>query len=264
MLRPGRRRDRSATERDCSHCSKSALAKAITASSRSGSWVTSALLAANAWPKSLAGVRSSLIGAIDAERAAAGTVLTIFPAGSAAGHEILDPAALGLRGRGVGRRPAGHVDRHRLGRRVVELGAAALRAGVVVADHLLLDLVDLRLDARILAGRRFRSAGLGVVEARGAEGGDLLARQALAADLAQHVELALADEIVAALPLDHRLQLALGVVAFASVLDGRIELGPVRGRIGHELDDLAKETRRVFGFRHRRSRQRRGNGLGER
>ncbi len=47
--------------------------------------MTSALLAAKAAPKSLAGVRSSLIGAIEAERAAAGTVLTIFPAGSAAG-----------------------------------------------------------------------------------------------------------------------------------------------------------------------------------
>jgi hypothetical protein len=99
--------------------------------------------------------------------------------------------------------------------------------------------------------RRFRGARLRVVEPRRAEGGDLLAREAFPAHLAQHVELALADEVVAALALDHRLELALGVVAFAGVLDGRIELGPVRGGIGHELDDLAKETRRVFGFRHR-------------
>ena len=134
---------------DCSHCSKSALAKAITASSRSGSCATSA----DCWRRTpgrsrSAGARSSLIGASEAERAAAGTVLTILPAGSAAADEILDPAALGAAAsaRWPPARPA-HVDRHRLGRRVVELGAAALRAGVAVAHHLLLDLVDLGLDA---------------------------------------------------------------------------------------------------------------------
>ena len=48
------------------------------------------------------------------------------------------------------------------GRCVVELGRAALRAGVAVADHLLLDLVDLGLDAA-------RPGGAGVSDARGSE-----------------------------------------------------------------------------------------------
>jgi hypothetical protein len=48
--------------------------------------VTSVLAAVpNAGPNSLAGARSSLIGAIEAERAAAGTLLTILPTGSADG-----------------------------------------------------------------------------------------------------------------------------------------------------------------------------------
>ena len=48
----GRRRGRSARDSDCSHCSKSALANAITASSSSGSCATSLTSTANGLPKS--------------------------------------------------------------------------------------------------------------------------------------------------------------------------------------------------------------------
>ena len=170
--------------------------------------------------------------------------------GAGAGTSVLDPAAvLGRDGR---RTQLGDVERRRLRRRVVELGRAARGVRVAVADHLLLDLVDLGLDAGVLARRRFGGARLGVVDARGAaERGELLAREAFAAHLAQHVEFALADEVVAALALDHRLELALGVIAFARLVVLGVEVGPLRRRIGHELDHLAKEARRVFGFRHR-------------
>ena len=60
-------------------------------------------------------------------------------------------------------------------------------------------------------------------------------RQAFAAHLAQHVELALAHEVVAPLALDHRLELALGVARSRARRPGAIEVGPVRGRVGHEL-----------------------------
>jgi len=144
------------------------------------------------------------------------------------------------------------VERRRLRRRVVELGRARSRVRVAVTDHLLLDLVDLGLHAGILARGRLGGARLRVVDPRrAAERGELLAREPLAAHLAQHVEFALADEIVAALALDHRLELALGVIVLARFVVLGVEVGPLRGRICHELDHLAKEARRVFGFRHR-------------
>ena len=79
----GCRRGRSGCASACSHCSKSALAKAITASSRSGSWVTSVLATANALPKSSACARSRWIGATDAARdtgAGAGGAAAAAPA----------------------------------------------------------------------------------------------------------------------------------------------------------------------------------------
>jgi hypothetical protein len=151
----------------------------------------------------------------------------------------------------TGRRVAAHRDR--LGGGVVELGAATRRGAEVVADHLLLDRVDLGLDAGVLLGATLghRQAAFRVVQPRGsAECRQLFGRQALAAHLAQHVELALADEVVAPLALDHRLQLGLGELGLARLVLRRADLGPFRGRIGHELDDLAKEARGVFGFRH--------------
>ena len=145
------------------------------------------------------------------------------------------------------------LHRNRLRAGVVELGRAALRSGVAaVADHLLLDLVDLRLDAAVGLGAAVLQTGLGVVDARrAAECRELLARQAFAAHLAQHVEFALAHEIVAPLALDHGLEFTLGEVALARLIGGRTEFGPFRARIGHELDDLAEEAGRVFGVRHR-------------
>ena len=60
------------------------------------------------------------------------------------------------------------------------------------------------------AGAAVGQADLGVVEPRRvAQRRQLLGRQAFAAHLAQHVELALAHEIVAPLALDHRLELGL-------------------------------------------------------
>jgi hypothetical protein len=139
----------------------------------------------------------------------------------------------------------GGRQRRRLRGGVVELGRALLAAGVAAfADHLLLDLVDLGLDAGVHAYRgAVGDAHLGVVDARRvAQRRQLLGRQTLAAHLAQHVELALANEIVAPLALDHRLELGLLEVEFAAVVLARIQVGPIGGRIGHEAHDLAEEA----------------------
>ena len=87
------------------------------------------------------------------------------------------------------------------------------------------------------------SAGLGIVETRrAAQRRQLLGRQAFAAHAAQHVEFALAHEVVAPLALDHRLELGLLELQLARIVLARIELRPVGGRVGDEPDHLAEEA----------------------
>jgi hypothetical protein len=96
----------------------------------------------------------------------------------------------------------------------------------LVAHHLLLDLVDLGLDAaRCGRGCRRRQAHFGVVQARRtAQRRQLFGRQAFAAHLAQHVEFALAHEVVAPLALDHGLELGLLELQLARVFLARVQL----------------------------------------
>ena len=96
-------------------------------------------------------------------------------------------------------------------------GRACAAAGAVAAHHLLLDRVDLVLD-RHVGGRTVGvRAGIRVEVGRGVERHRGIGAQAFAADLAQHVELALAHEIVAPLALDHGLDFRLGVLALACI-----------------------------------------------
>ena len=125
-----------------------------------------------------------------------------------------------------------------------------LRGDETLAHHLLLDLVDLGLDAGFIAAGALDLADAAqFVDAGGrvaAQRGQLFRRQALAADLAQHVELALAHEIVAPLALHHRPQLGLGGIGLGIVLAG-VDLRPVGRRIGDEARHLAEEALAFFG-----------------
>ncbi|WP_245643614.1 hypothetical protein [Roseateles chitosanitabidus] len=157
-----------------------------------------------------------------------------------------------------------HGEVHRTRAGLEEAGrvlALHLRGGEGLAHHLLLDLVDLGLDAGFVAAGALDLADAAqFIDARGgmaAQRRQLLGRQALAPDLAQHVELALAHEVVAALALDHRPQLGLGRVRFRIVLAG-VDLRPVGRRIGDEARHLAEEALavlavEVFGVGHARS-----------
>jgi ribulose-phosphate 3-epimerase len=117
----------------------------------------------------------------------------------------------------------------------------------------LLDLVDLRLDAAVGAqGMAAVGARLGVVElGRAAECRELFGAQALAPHLAQHVELALAHEVVTPLALDHRLELGLLELEFAAVLLSRAEIGPIGGGVRDEPHHLPEEALTLlFGLGH--------------
>src|SRR5690606_5597138 len=134
------------------------------------------------------------------------------------------------------------------GRRTGRLGAAVeRRAGDAdrvralglppLHGHLRFDLVDL-LERHRTVVRLGRDAAL---EERRAQALDF-GRIALArADLAQHVELALAHEVVAPLALDHLLERGLAVFAFPVRL-ARVQIGPARGRVANELHHLREET----------------------
>ncbi|WP_325342096.1 hypothetical protein [Xylophilus sp.] len=66
---------------------------------------------------------------------------------------------------------------------------------------------------------------------------------AAAPQLAQVVELAAADEVVAPLALDHRLEHLAAVGAVALAL-GLVEFGPVDRRVPDEPDDLGEQAAR--------------------
>mmetsp|Transcript_5838 Transcript_5838/g.22817 ORF Transcript_5838/g.22817 Transcript_5838/m.22817 type:complete len:679 (-) Transcript_5838:6880-8916(-) len=163
------------------------------------------------------------------------------PLGLARARELADTATrLHARRHGHGGREGG-----RAGAGLEEAGLLighGLRRCKALAHHLLLDLVDLGLHAEIDLRVGFADA-LILAQARGrrGQGRQLLGRQALTADPAQHVELALAHEIIAALALDHRAQLGLGEVALRVVLT-RVDLGPVRRRVRDKARHLAEET----------------------
>ena len=231
---------------DCSHWLKSALAKAITASSSSGSCTTSLTSTPKRCSKSPV---SPVVGQRQRcqRRQAAGRSRTTGAGACGAAHVQVGQrrqrrrsasrcASSGTPADGRRRGPDA-ASAAGFGRRVEEVRTAACPSGEdVLADHLLLDLVDLGLDAAL--GRALAlsdCARFGVVEPRRtAQRGQLLGRQPFAAHLAQHVELALAHEIVAPLALDHRLQLGLLEVELARVVLPRAQVGPVRGRVGHE------------------------------
>ena len=130
------------------------------------------------------------------------------------------------------------------GRRAIVAGPAATAGGVEagVADHLLLNLVDLGFDTvgpRLVVGQ----PGFGVVQPRrGAQGRQLLRRQTLAAHAAQHVELALAHKVVAPFALDHGPELGLLQLKFFGVFLARREVGPVGGRVRDEPHHFPEET----------------------
>jgi hypothetical protein len=88
---------------------------------------------------------------------------------------------------------------------------APQRRGVQrIAHHLALDVVDLGRHAILRARGALAHHHARVVQpGGGADRRQLLGRQALSAHAAQHVELALAHEVVATLALDHRLELGL-------------------------------------------------------
>jgi hypothetical protein len=258
------------------------LAKAITASSSSGSWLTSLLATANALPNSSAcGMSRSIAVAGGRARGGGGRCRRYWRRrrrGRRAGRrrrsrgEILDAAAelrpdrrrLQLR----------DVERRRLRRRVVELGRARSRVRVAVADHLLLDLVDLGLDAGVLARGRLGGARLeSSIRDEPPSAASCSPESPSRRTLRSMSNSRLRTKSLRPLALDHRLELALGVIVLARFVVLGVEVGPLRRRIGHELDDLAKETRRVFGFRHREqvladrprpARDRTRHGIGER
>ena len=103
--------------------------------------------------------------------------------------------------------------------------------------HLGLDLVDL-LERHGPVVRLGRQAAL---EERRTHALGALARTFAAADLAQHVEFALAHEVVAPLALDHLLERGLAVLALA-VGRARVQVRPARGRVAHELHHLGQEA----------------------
>ena len=189
-------------------------------------------------------------------------------------------AGIGAPRRGVAIQP-GHrrhglarIEGHRLGRRQVEISgplggrrrrpagdgwrAAALLAGELgrIAHHLHLDLVDLGLDPRIgpRADAVLGQSHLGVIDlGRPAQRGQLLGRQAIAAQPAQGVELALAHKIVAPFALDHGLE--LDALDFQVVISAGVHLGPVGGRVGDKAHHLAEEALAVLGVGHGVSRR---------
>ena len=112
-------------------------------------------------------------------------------------------------------------------------------------------MVDLVFHAEFLAGDALADARLGIVEPRrGAQRGQLIRRQALAAHLAQHVELALANEVVATFALDHGLELGLFEIELAALVLARIQLGPLGRRVGDKAHNLAEKTFVLFRVGH--------------
>ena len=183
-----RRRCGSATTSDCSQVSKSALAKAITGSSSSGSCTTSLTSTANGLAKSLAGLALQAAQRDRPRRRAAAAALAAAGAAAAGAGMgdagVLDgSAALGRQRLSVANRSAAAagVDvrrrwaRMHAGRVVVWLkpgvrwarrgtgrAACARRRGRMahVADHLLLDLVDLGLDRAVGLAQRVAASPL--------------------------------------------------------------------------------------------------------
>ena len=92
----------------------------------------------------------------------------------------------------------------------------------------------------------------GVIRSIEFEAGQPVAGQAFAADAAQRIELALAHEVVAALALDHRLELRAGVVVLTGVGFAAVQICPVGGRVEREAHHLAEEPafRGVLGVSH--------------
>ena len=219
--------------------SKSALAKAITASSSSGSCTTSLTSTANGLPKSAgaAGPAPAGSGASDGSAgsgASGGRPPAICTgAGAAAGGSGTRAAAAAVAALGASSStpPAAAAAAARPARAGSRVGACAEAGGLAAArcvksrfaDHLLLDLVDLGLHAVGAGGVAVGSAGLGIVEPRrAAQRRQLLGRQAFAAHPAQHVEFALAHEVVAPLALDHRLELGLLELQLARIVLARL------------------------------------------
>ena len=127
--------------------------------------------------------------------------------------------------------------------RIAGAGLAAAAAESRVADHLLLDFVDLGLHAILARGVVLGQPDVGIVHPRrAAQRSQLLGRQTFAAHPAQHVEFAFANEIVAPLALDHRLEFALLELEFARVVLARLEVGPVGGGVRNEPHHLAEKA----------------------
>ena len=103
--------------------------------------------------------------------------------------------------------------------------------------HLRFDLVDLLERAGAVVGPR----GHGTLKERRPGAGVVPGQGFGALQLAQHVELALANEVVAPLALDHLLEHLPGVAALGRV-GRRVRVAPGGARVADELDDLGEQA----------------------